>query len=890
MNATPPKPQDLVKPNRSMNRKKVKNTGRQVFNMSNHFKLLNCISPKKAKGKEVQPWVMNCTLQGDTDNGTLGAVRECIIDTGCNITAIPFGLVKLLKLQLIPASNMLVTIADGSTYNPLGLVVINVVVADTHTSIRALVSSGDKVLLGLDWMEKVGCVLDISSRKLSITQVDRSTMIIQLISITMRAGTTELNINTADPLAPKPQQRSQFRWTDFINYPRPAKKLHVWDLPKPAQSSPRPQEVHQNSFLLRAQADITIAPHTQKLQACNLAVVCPQDHYIMIEPWKQLTKSPHCLAAHGFYNRDYRAELRVLLANPSMVPVTIHKDQVIAKVSAKPQTDIVKLSILEGADLGIETPATHGLNSYVMIEETETTQLSQEEQEAEAYVFDRIKIHTGLPEWEADQLRKLIRRNLGTFSLGPTDLGRTHVLKHDIITESDLVKQFAYRESKREREVVHEEVKKMLDAGVTRPSYSPWASPVVLVEKKDASTRFYVDYRRLNAVTKKDTYPLPKIDDTLDQLEGANIFSSLDMASGFWQVPLTDAAKEKTAFVCREGLFEFETMPFGLCNATSTFQRLMDVVLGNLRWECALVYVDDVNVCSNTFDKHLTDLQRIFDRLNATGLKLKPAKCSFGMPELLYLGHIISKSGFRPDPAKIQAILAYPNPVHAECVQSFLGLVNHYRKFVPNFAQLVLPLYRLLKKGVSFRWTPVEQTTFDQLKRALTTSPVLIYSNFDSPFLLQTDASNDTVGAILSQVKDDHEQVVAYASRTMLKAEKNYAITNKEGLALIFAIKHFCPYQHGSHFTVEMDHAPLKALRTSRDLTGRLARWTLVLQSYDCTILYKPGRLHGNVDALTRVAPLASKPYSKFSDLPTDTGGDETPLMLVPSAPHQHQA
>ena len=224
----------------------------------------------------------------------------------------------------------------------------------------------------------------------------------------------------------------------------------------------------------------------------------------------------------------------------------------------------------------------HGLNSHIVIEETALTQLLPEEQEADAYVFDRIKIHTRLPKLETDRLRNLIQRNLSIFSLGPTDLGRTHVLKYDIITKGDPVKQFAYKESKREREVVHEEVRKMLDAGVMKPSYSPWASPVVLVEKKDASTRFCVDYQRLNAVTKKDTYPLPRIDDTLDQLEGASIFSSLDMASGFWQVPLTDAAKEKTAFVCREGLFEFETMPFGLCNATSTFQRLMDVVLGNL--------------------------------------------------------------------------------------------------------------------------------------------------------------------------------------------------------------------------------------------------------------------------------------------------------------------
>ena len=185
-----------------------------------------------------------------------------------------------------------------------------------------------------------------------------------------------------------------------------------------------------------------------------------------------------------------------------------------------------------------------------------------------------------------------------------------------------------------------------------------------------------MDHQKLNLLTKKDTNPLPKIDDTLDQLEGACIFSSLDMASGFWQVPLIGSTKEKMVFVCREGLFEFETMPFDLCNATSMFQRLMDVVLGNLLWECALVYVDDVNVYSASFDKHLVDLQWIFDRLSMTGFKLKLAKCSFGMRELLYLGYIISRTGFKPDPTKVQVIWTYSNPVHMEEVQSFLGFVK----------------------------------------------------------------------------------------------------------------------------------------------------------------------------------------------------------------------
>jgi hypothetical protein len=345
---------------------------------------------------------------------------------------------------------------------------------------------------------------------------------------------------------------------------------------------------------------------------------------------------------------------------------------------------------------------------------------------------------------------------------------------------------------------------------------------MVLVEKKDSTTSFCVDYRRLNSLTKKDNYPLPRIDDTFDLLEGATIFSSLDLASGFWQVPLTDRAKEKTAFVCQEGLFKFDTMPFGLYNATSTFQRLMDVVLGNLRWKCVLVYVDDVNVYSKSFDQHLIDLQRIFHRLIQVGLKLKPSKCSIGMPKLVYLGHIISKEGIRPHPDKLKAVEDFPMPVNTECLQLFIGLANHYRRFVKAFAMIVLLLYHLLKKGVSWRWNEAEYEAFLHLKQALCTSPILIYPHFDLPFLIQTNASRDVVGAIPSQRIDGHERVVAYASRTMSKMERNYAITNKEGLALIFTIKQVRPYLHGSHFTIETDHAPLKAFQTSWELTGRL--------------------------------------------------------------------
>ena len=224
-------------------------------------------------------------------------------------------------------------------------------------------------------------------------------------------------------------------------------------------------------------------------------------------------------------------------------------------------------------------------------------------------------------------------------------------------------------------------------------------------------------------------------------------------------------------------------MLFGLCNATSKFHRLMDVVQGNLCWECALVYVDDINVYSKHFDQHLIDLQRIISRLIQAGLKFKLSKRSFGMPELVYLGHVILRWGIRPDPEKLRTVEEFLVLVNTKCLQSFIGLINNYICFVEAFAMIALPLYQLLNKGVVWRWNVAEQGAFTQLKEVLCTSPILIYSRFELPFLVQMDASRDVVGANLNQRIEGQKRVVAYASRTMSKSKKNYAITNKEGLA-----------------------------------------------------------------------------------------------------------
>jgi hypothetical protein len=339
-----------------------------VMNMSHHFKLLNCISPRKARGKEVKPWVMNCRIQGLT--------KECIIDTRCNITAIPLCLTQKLKLNILPAPHLVVTIADGSTYNPIGMVDVDIEVVGVHTTMRALVSIGDKVLLGLDWMEEVGCILDILARQLIMTR-EHTQIFVQLQNVTMKAGTANLQI--IEPQKPKGPQGPQFRWNNFISYSMPDDHLHIWDILQPAQVSPQPRPVHLNSFLLRVHQDIEIDPYTQHIHASHLALACPKDHYVEVIPWKQLAKQPQCLVLHGFYNRTYRGELRILLANPTSRIIKIKKGQVLARITTVKQDLEGNISPIPSTNLGIETSTYLQYQSQVLLKEEAPSPLPLEE-------------------------------------------------------------------------------------------------------------------------------------------------------------------------------------------------------------------------------------------------------------------------------------------------------------------------------------------------------------------------------------------------------------------------------------------------------------------------------------------------------------------------------
>ena len=442
------------------------------------------------------------------------------------------------------------------------------------------------------------------------------------------------------------------------------------------------------------------------------------------------------------------------------------------------------------------------------------------------------------------------------FATDNLDLGRCDWVKHQIDTQGNLpFKQNPYRIPLSQRPVVEKHIHDMLQQGVIRPSMSPWASPIVLVQKKDGSIRFCVDWRKLNSLTKKDTYPLPKIVDILDSLGGAVYFSTMDLQSGYWQIAVEDRDIEKTAFTTFAGLYEFTKMGFGLCNAPATFQRLMEIALAGLQWSTCLVYLDDILVFSKSFEEHLQCLAKVFNRLMEAGLKLKAKKCAFARKEVPFLGHIVSKEGLHVDPSKVETVMNYEPPKNLTEVWRFLGMTGYYRRFIPEFAKTATPLFNLLKKDESFEWNEKCQDAFDELKSKLVQAPLLIYPDPTQPYILQCDACKNGIGAVLSQLKEGKEHPIAYAAKSLHKHERNYSATQLEAYAVIWSVKHFRPYLYGSHFTVITDHSALRWLLDQKNTpNGQIARWRLELQGYDMEVKHRPQRENAPADALSRLS------------------------------------
>ncbi|CAM4702436.1 unnamed protein product, partial [Caretta caretta] len=466
--------------------------------------------------------------------------------------------------------------------------------------------------------------------------------------------------------------------------------------------------------------------------------------------------------------------------------------------------------------------------------------------------LETIPLSDQLTPAQQAEVRGVLHPYRQLFSNQP---GRTNLTVHRVQTGSHPpIRCSPFRVTGKTAQDLEREVRDMLALGVIQPSASPWASPVVLVPKKDGSVRFCVDYRKLNAITVSDAYPMPRPDELLDKLGGARYLTTMDLTKGYWQVPLDADARLKSAFITPLGLYEFLTLPFGLKGAPATFQRLVDQLLRGME-SFAVAYIDDICVFSQTWEDHVSQVRQVLDRLQGAGLTVKAEKCKVGMAEVSYLGHRVGSGRLKPEPAKVEVIRDWPAPHTKKQVQAFIGMAGYYRRFVPHFSAIATPITELCKKGKPDKvvWTEQCQVAFRALKEALVSGPVLANPDFDKAFVVFTDASDTGLGAVLMQEDEKGERhPIVYLSKKLLPREQHYAAIEKECLAMVWALKKLEPYLFGRHFTVYTDHSPLTWLHQMKGANAKLLRWSLLLQDYDMDVVHVKGSANLIADALSR--------------------------------------
>ena len=446
--------------------------------------------------------------------------------------------------------------------------------------------------------------------------------------------------------------------------------------------------------------------------------------------------------------------ITVCAINASKEPVSLRSDELVGHIS-----DFVLLDDIQDRELSINTSD---------IQETELKSR-----------IDSLSYGKDLSVSEQTRIKQVILNKSKAFKWHDGDRGMTNMCEHVIDTGNHPpIKQTQYRIPPSIRTEVDKQINEMLSNNVIEPSVSSYCNPILMVAKKSSTGkkyRFCIDFRKLNEITVKEAHPLPRIDDTLDALGNAKYFTSLDLDSAFWQIPLEVKSREKTAFVAGNKLYQFKVMPFGLANAPGSFQRLMEVILNGLTWHHCLVYLDDVIIFSNNFDTHLCMLNEVLDRFINANLKLQPVKCQFGMDELNYLGFKISKFGVSPNPHKVEALVHLNTPKTRSEVERFVGSISYYRRHIFQFSNISAPLYKLTRANQKFRWSKECDMAFETLKKKLHEAPILAFPNFSLLFEIFSDASDFAIGCCLVQETNNMYSLIACFSRQLSDTERRYS-------------------------------------------------------------------------------------------------------------------
>ena len=521
----------------------------------------------------------------------------------------------------------------------------------------------------------------------------------------------------------------------------------------------------------------------------------------------------------------------------------------------KPKPELVTLN----NRLGLESP-THSKDCVGQVaekeEDTESEVRLGNDQQPIKLQNSQILNDLGtklshLPLVQRKELAEVITQYREVFPDVPS---KTNLIEHDVdVGDSAPIKQHPYRLSPMKKELLDKEVQYMLKNDIIEESQSNWSSPCILVPKHDGGFRFCTDFRKVNDKTKSDSFPIPRIADCIDQIGNAKFVSTFDMLKGYWQVPLTQRAREISAFVTPSGLYQYKVMPFGMKNAPATFQRMVNKLVRDI--DGCEGYIDDVVIFSDNWSDHIRQIERFFQIMREAKLTINLMKSEFGKATVKYLGHIVGQGQVRPLDAKIQTIVKYPIPTSRKELARFLGMAGYYRNFCLNFSEIAAPLTNLLSKKVKFVWTDDCQMAFDKVKLLLQKSPVLKSPDYEKPFKLIIDSSDVGTGSVLVQeASDGLDHPVSYFSKKFLKYQRNYSVVEKETLGLVLALEHFDVYLGSTPFKIKVytDHNPLTFLKTMKNKNQRLVRWSLALQEYNLEIQHIPGSENVVADALSR--------------------------------------
>jgi hypothetical protein len=781
---------------------------------------------------------------------------KALIDCGASRSCMSRSMMKALKLEIDAPSNSVFTLGNGNKQPTLGLIqdvpvdVGNNIVIPSN--IEVIPKCPAQFILGNNWLSHAQAIIDFPSGQLKLTyKRQRHKIPISYIKQSDKQ-VTPVKVNH---IKYKADEIDEEGWSDVDSEEEEITDEETeeeeWEHDEKSDSESEEELYHmegdkeknigvsenkmEHSLQIYIEKDgLVIPPHTE----CNININT-EDH-----------DASYCfksMMARKKINDPEDFVGTFSLTNKTEEDLIIPPGQIIADLYHQPQEINDEIIEYTAYELKFSDPAQEQKSIFEKYNDAEEIKLDPNIES---------KIQMGdIPAELKRKFFKLINHYQEIFDWDNNKMGFTTLTEHEIILENEIapIRHRPYRISPEESEHLKKELDKLCEMGIIRPSNTPFTSPIILVKKKNGEYRMVVDYRKLNQQTREDPYPLPRIDDLIDELGDSRIFSALDLRSGFHQVPIKENSAYLTGFTTKFGVYEYIRLPMGLRNSPSVFQKLIDTCYQNLLRKCLVAFIDDLNVHSKTLDQHILDLEKLFYYTKKGGLVFNIDKCTFFREELKFLGYIITRDGVKTDDEKIKKVRDYPIPKTIKQVRGFIGLASYYRRFVKDFAKIARPLHNQTKAERE-KWGEKETEAFEKLKEMLTTAPILKRPDFEKQFFVHCDGSKLGLGTILCQHDDEgKEHPIIYLSRGLRAAEENYGASKLECLALVFSLTHLRPYLLGKKFIVITDHQPLKWIIESPKISGIVARWVTYLADYDFELRYKSGKLHQAVDFMSRL-------------------------------------